>query len=768
RLDEAKAAYGQALDRDRDDVEAHYGLALSLQDQGSLDEALDHLDRVVALAADSPIGWNTRGDVRASRRDFETALADFRRTTELAPDASLGPRRQGDMLRALGRLDEAKAAYGQALDRDRDDVEAHYGLALTLQDQGKLDEALGHIDRVIALAADSPVGWGTRGDVRASRGDFEAALADFRRTTELAPDASLGPRRQGDMLRALGRLDEAKAAYGQALDRDRDDVEANFGLALTLQDQGKLDEALGHIDRVIALAADSPAGWGTRGDVRATQGDFEAALADFRRATEIAPDDPLAHRRQGDMLKALGRLDEAKTAYGEALKRAPDDAEAHYGLALTLQEHGNLDEALGHFDRVVALVADSPVGWSARGEARADREDFAGALDDFQRATKIAPADALAHRRQGDMLKALGRPDEAKAAYDQALERDPDDVEAHYGLALTLRDQGSLDEALGHLDRVVALAADSPVAWSTRSDVLVSLCAYDRAIDDINHALKLTTTDVDLWIQLGDTHRLWADDLRAPEQRDAAVVAIKEALRREPSNAVAIAISGALKSSSGQVEEALRDFDTSLKQDPKYSWAIKEKGKVLLRAGRLDDALGVFGKLQEASNESKLDAIAGRVLCLRGLGRSAEAERELSGLDSGSHDDAKTFVTIARAFEDYEAHQDAIRMYRRAIARSPASADAHNGIAWCRADHLGTELEESTAHAMLAVNLSSDKAAKGNCFDTLGWVWFKRGALSNAKRFLDEAVKLREPDMLVREHLAIVVKATTDRPAART
>src|SRR4029453_10209704 len=98
---------------------------------------------------------------------------------------------QGDMLRTLGRLEEAQAAYRQALDRDADDVQAHVGLALTLQEQSKLAEALGHLDRVVALVSDSPVGWGTRGDLRAGLNDFEGALADFRRAAELAPDVAV-------------------------------------------------------------------------------------------------------------------------------------------------------------------------------------------------------------------------------------------------------------------------------------------------------------------------------------------------------------------------------------------------------------------------------------------------------------------------------------------------------------------------------------------------------------------------------------------------
>jgi tetratricopeptide (TPR) repeat protein len=392
---------------------------------------------------------------------------------------------------------------------------------------------------------------------------------------------------------------------------------------------------------------------------------------------------------------------------------------------------------------------------------RASRQDFEGALADFRRATQAAPDASFGYRGQGDMLRLLGRPDEAKVAYGQALEREPDDAEAHFGLALTLQGQDNLIEALGHLDRVVALAPESPLGWSARADVLVSLRAYDRAVDAIDHALRLAPTDADLWIQRGDTLRLWAENIDDPEQRSSALAAIEEALKHDAGNAVAMAISGVLKGSMGRFEDALADLSSSLDREPDYDWAIKEKGKLLLRAGKLGEALDVFGRLA-GSAEERLDAVAGKAACLRRLGRSSECESELSVIDSGSRDDAKKFIEVARAFEDYEAYDDAIGMFSRAIERSPALSDAHNEIAWCQAVHLGQELEECTAHAQLAVSLSTDESAKGNYFDTLGWIWFKRGALNRAKRFLDQAVKLREPDLLIRKHVAIVEKAIAD------
>ena len=57
----------------------------------------------------------------------------------------------GVTLQELGKLDEALASYTQAIALKPDYAEAHYNLGVTLQELGKLDEALASYTQAIAL-----------------------------------------------------------------------------------------------------------------------------------------------------------------------------------------------------------------------------------------------------------------------------------------------------------------------------------------------------------------------------------------------------------------------------------------------------------------------------------------------------------------------------------------------------------------------------------------------------------------------------------------
>ncbi len=132
----------------------------------------------------------------------------------------------------------------------------------------------------------------------------------------------------------------------------------------------------------------------------------------WARAAHCLPDDAVAHLNLGNALGRVGLLQEAQASYARALAIRPEFAEAHLNLSDVLLELGQPKDAIVSCRRALEL---SPM--------------LAGAHQKL----------GMAHVIQGNVLRGIGRLDEAAAQYRQALLIVPHFVAAHVQLGTVLR-----------------------------------------------------------------------------------------------------------------------------------------------------------------------------------------------------------------------------------------------------------------------------------------------------------------------------------------
>jgi tetratricopeptide (TPR) repeat protein len=117
-------------------------------------------DRMLALWPADPYALASRAHVRAQAQRLPEALADARALVAAHP-----ARRAGDwfnlafLLEQASQLDEAEAAFRQALALDAKLDRAWYGLALVLIQRQRYDEAIVALKRNTELQPMSPFGW---------------------------------------------------------------------------------------------------------------------------------------------------------------------------------------------------------------------------------------------------------------------------------------------------------------------------------------------------------------------------------------------------------------------------------------------------------------------------------------------------------------------------------------------------------------------------------------------------------------------------------
>lgn len=177
----------------------------------------------------------------------------------------------------------------------------------------------------------------------------------------------------------------------------------------------------------------------------------------------------LAWLRAGCLLREKGLAVQAQLACVRAVRLRPDLISAWLGLALIARQAGRFAEAESHLRRALALNPALPETLLAWARLCLARRDFAGAHGWLRWALARAPGDAEAHNtlgilfhaqarfaeaipafhrasalgslpaisNRGNSLLELGHMEEALAAHQAAVDRDPTHAGARYNLALT-------------------------------------------------------------------------------------------------------------------------------------------------------------------------------------------------------------------------------------------------------------------------------------------------------------------------------------------
>ena len=251
-----------------------------------------------------------------------------------------------------GDMDAAAAQYRLALRRDPLNAEAHYQLAVVLQDQDRTDECILEYQQAIHLDMPDPNGparhpsqtadaYRQLGIIRQDKNQLISATANLRASLRLVP---------GDVptLVNLGDVLYDRQLYSSSL--------TEYRTALRLDPQGRsLDLETVHV--AIGNCLD-----GLNQPV--------PAVHEYRSAVRLSPNDAVAHYDLGRELEVVGRYPEALRELREAIRLNPRDAQSHYELGLTLYNSGQ--QELGRVEwRKVLRMGDSNQADAAR-EALAD------------------------------------------------------------------------------------------------------------------------------------------------------------------------------------------------------------------------------------------------------------------------------------------------------------------------------------------------------------------------------------------------------------
>ncbi len=325
-----------------------------------------------------------------------------------------------------------------------------------------------------------------------------------------------------------GRLAEAEALYRQVLRDFPEEPEALHLLGLVADATGRKPEAAALLGRAIArrpsadylnslglvreglteLAAAEEAyrgaieldprhvkAWNNLGGVLQALGRLDEAEQAYRQAITLAPGLPSARNNLGTILQAQKKLVEARHSYEQALELRPDYPEALANLASALNAAGHFGLALAPCQRALALRPDYGRALLQLGVARTGLGETSDALEVLKAASDSLRRSPEGPYQLGRALSLLSRLDEAQAAWEESIRRDPGFVPGLEALAGLLVEKIELDAAEGRYRQALALrpaaavrikrALVMPAVNDSIEQIDARRAALDQALDEL-------------------------------------------------------------------------------------------------------------------------------------------------------------------------------------------------------------------------------------------------------------------------------------------
>ena len=263
-----------------------------------------------------------------------------------------------------------------------------------------------------------------------------------------------------------GRHLDAQICCQQALAADANYADTLHLMGLLSLDAKQYDHAVEWLARAIRQAP-KPEYLFSLGTTLQQQGRLEEALKSFDKAVQLKPDDAELWTSLGNALMDLKRPDEALLSFQHALTLNPRHPVAAYKSASVLGQMKRFEEALQHCDLCNELLPDNALVLQMRGTALRGLKRFKEYLADSQRAHELAPDNVETLNNVAEALLSVGRYEEALPWFDRSLALRPNYILALVNKASTLTQLRRFDEAIAIYHHVDAIdPGNSEAEWN--------------------------------------------------------------------------------------------------------------------------------------------------------------------------------------------------------------------------------------------------------------------------------------------------------------
>ncbi len=468
--------------------------------------------------------------------------------------------------------------------------------------------------------------------------------------------------------------------------------------------------------------------------------------------------------------------EQALRRYLNALEGDPSSGFLKARIAALYFARGDIPNAVRFAEQLKDAGPMDPATLVLLGNIFAGAGEAEKALSLYDRSIAQDPNAGSTYLSKGLLLVNLRRLQEAEQAFQLGAERSKDSPAAYYYLGRIAVEQNQPEKAITQFEKAIAASPTFEPAYislatlyESQQDRGKATALYRKYLQEVNarskeirhNLVRLYIGDKLYMEALAELEKLLAedpDDLDAQlrvalihgEQKDfpKAIHELGKILAARPGELRVRDYLGLMYEELKRYDEAIRAYEQNLKIQPAYVDGHVHLGFVLYRLKRYAEAIP---HLTDAARLNPKRADAHLLLGLTYL-QTEQYDRATKAFEEGiryNPANPDLHFNLGTAYDKLNRFDDVVGAMEAALRLDPKHADALNYLGYSYAER-GINIDEALALIQRALEL---KPNNGYYVDSLGWVFFKKGRLSEALVEIKKAASLVGDDPVIFEHL---------------
>jgi tetratricopeptide (TPR) repeat protein len=464
-----------------------------------------------------------------------------------------------------------------------------------------------------------------------------------------------------------------------------------------------------------------------RAAVKTAGQDYNGAESDLQQAQKLDPENLNITLQYAALLWKMDRKQESRKTYTEVLQKDPRNRLAMEGLGYLARDEGDAKTAEKFFDRYASEYPDDYVPFLALGDLYTATREFAKAELNYQKAYKLAPANAIVVANGANAAIEARQIPLAGEWIARAKGKMLDDPRVMLETERYLFHSGKYLESAQIGYKVVQLLPKDRNASVYLGYDLYNLGRFDDVLGLAEQYESILPAEANFPLLAGHVHK-------QNQLLGEAVDDYSRAIERDPNMVDAYVNRGYVRNDTQDAEDAVKDFETALRLSPDSGVAHLGMAfaQLELRHGRV--ALEQVDFAAKQMGESGATHLA-RATAYRQQRLMRPAEREYHDAIRYAPDDLKLQLALADTQYRERHYVESIHTLNDALRLSPDDPLVYASLA-----HAYAELhdrERTLRYVAAAEKTSSDQSAillnTGDALLTLG---DRQGAMERFTRAL--------------------------------